>query len=75
MKTIRKFLFLIALLTLAGRTSRQLHGKTVGVIGVGNVGSRVADKARALGMNVLRNDPPLARRSPRSSRSRPRSPV
>ena len=33
----------------------------MGVIGVGNVGSRVARKARALGMKVLLNDPPRER--------------
>jgi len=39
----------------------QLAEKTIGIIGVGNVGSRVETRARALGMNVLLNDPPLAR--------------
>lgn len=33
---------------------------TLGVVGVGNVGSRVANFAEKLGMNVLRNDPPRA---------------
>jgi len=33
------------------------------VIGVGNVGSRVARKCDALGMRVLRNDPPLQRQT------------
>ena len=37
-------------------------GCTVGVIGVGHVGSRVAAAARALGMDVLLNDPPRAER-------------
>lgn len=32
-------------------------GKTIGVIGVGNVGGKVAAACRALGMNVLLNDP------------------
>ena len=32
----------------------------VGVIGCGNVGGCVIRKAEALGMKVLRNDPPLA---------------
>ena len=50
-----------ALLTLADRRGEALAGKTLGVIGCGNVGSRVAAKAEALGMRVLRNDPPLAR--------------
>ena len=49
-----------ALLTLAGRDGFELAGKTIGVIGCGNVGSRVVKKCAALGMRVLRNDPPLA---------------
>lgn len=39
----------------------SLEGKTLGVVGVGNVGSKVAVAARALGMNVLLNDPPRQR--------------
>ena len=50
------------LLNQAHRTGRALKGMTLGVIGVGNVGSKVARNARTLGMNVLLNDPPRARR-------------
>jgi len=49
-----------ALLTLRTRHGSNLKGKTIGVIGCGNVGSRVVKKCEALGLNVLRNDPPLA---------------
>ncbi|VGO21104.1 4-phosphoerythronate dehydrogenase [Pontiella sulfatireligans] len=49
-----------ALLVLRRRHGYDLEGKTIGVIGCGNVGSRVVKKCHALGMNVLRNDPPLA---------------
>jgi len=52
-----------ALLTLAGRWNVQLAGKTIGVIGVGNCGSRVVKKAESLGMKVLLNDPPLQRQT------------
>ncbi|WP_221625509.1 phosphoglycerate dehydrogenase [Halobellus ruber] len=34
----------------------SLAGKTFGVVGVGNIGSTVAKRAHALGMNVLGND-------------------
>jgi len=51
--------FTAALLYLAQRHGFKLEGLTLGVIGVGQVGSRVAHKARLLGLRVLLNDPPL----------------
>lgn len=48
----------VALLELAHRYKFRLRDKTLGVVGVGNVGSRVVRYARALGMRVLENDPP-----------------
>jgi len=39
-----------------------LAGKTIGVVGVGNVGSKVAATSEILGMKVLLNDPPRARK-------------
>lgn len=50
-----------ALLTWSERKGEGLRGKTIGVVGVGNVGRKVVRAARILGMNVLCNDPPLAR--------------
>jgi len=50
-----------ALLWLAARDGSPLAGRTLGIVGVGNVGRRVEAKARALGLRVLRNDPPRAR--------------
>lgn len=49
---------LSSLLVLADRHGFDLSDKTLGVIGVGNVGSRVVRIARAAGMHVLQNDPP-----------------
>jgi erythronate-4-phosphate dehydrogenase len=48
-----------ALLALAAQQGFDPAGKTVGIIGCGNVGSRVRDKLSALGMDCLVNDPPL----------------
>jgi erythronate-4-phosphate dehydrogenase len=50
-----------ALFTLAGRFGISLRGSTLGVVGVGNVGSKVVRRAEALGMKVIMNDPPLER--------------
>lgn len=41
-----------------------LEGKTLGIIGYGNVGKRVAVKAQALGMSVVKCDPPLMETDP-----------
>ncbi len=42
-------------------TGRALRGSSIGIVGVGNVGSRVRRNCRALGMRAVLNDPPLAR--------------
>ncbi len=52
-----------ALLVAAGRLGWTLRGRTLGVVGVGNVGSKVVRVGEALGMTVLQNDPPLAKRT------------
>lgn len=49
-----------ALMALAEQDDFQLTDKTVGIIGVGNVGGRLATRLRALGVNVLLCDPPRA---------------
>jgi erythronate-4-phosphate dehydrogenase len=50
-----------AMLEMGRRRKFRLRNKTLGVIGVGHVGSRVVRNAEALGMRVLANDPPRAR--------------
>ena len=50
------------LVSLAQKHSLDLGTLTLGIVGVGNVGSKVAEAARILGMNVLLNDPPRERR-------------
>lgn len=49
-----------ALMMLAEQDSFQLTDKVVGIVGVGNVGGRLATRLRALGVNVLLCDPPRA---------------
>ena len=50
-----------ALLGLAVRDGFEPAGKSIGIVGHGQVGSRVAAKCRALGMETLITDPPLAK--------------
>jgi erythronate-4-phosphate dehydrogenase len=50
-----------ALLKISSGSDFNLKNKTLGIIGVGNVGSKVEMFARAIGMNVLLNDPPRRR--------------
>ncbi len=50
-----------ALLHLNKKLGLDLKRKTIGIVGVGNVGSKVARVADALGMKVLLNDPPRFR--------------
>ncbi|MHC4604196.1 MAG: 4-phosphoerythronate dehydrogenase, partial [Planctomycetota bacterium] len=52
-----------ALLNVGQKYNLDLQGKSIGVIGAGNVGDRVAKKAAALGMEVYLNDPPLQRQT------------
>lgn len=50
------------LLKIASKKNISLKEKTIGVVGIGNIGSRVVRLAESLGMNVLKNDPPLERK-------------
>jgi len=50
-----------ALLEVALERDLSLHGCTLGIVGHGNIGSRLAALAPALGLRVLVNDPPLER--------------
>ena len=51
---------LACLVTLSLRTGSPLAGKTIGIVGVGHVGRLVENHCQAMGMRVLRNDPPRA---------------
>lgn len=47
-----------ALSEILRKTGKRLKETTLGIIGVGNVGSKVENMAKLLGMQVLNNDPP-----------------
>ncbi len=51
---------LSCLIAVAQRTKESLQGKTIGIVGVGNVGKEVERICSVYGMQVLRNDPPRA---------------
>jgi erythronate-4-phosphate dehydrogenase len=51
-----------ALAHLSEKYSFDYKDKTMGIVGVGNVGTKVARLATILGMNVLLNDPPRMRK-------------
>ena len=52
-----------ALLETGQKHNITLEGKSIGVVGVGNVGSKVVKKCEALGMKMFLNDPPLQRQT------------
>lgn len=47
-----------SLITIARQKGFDLKDKTIGIVGVGNVGRKVAKACQILGMRVLLNDPP-----------------
>ncbi|OGU56873.1 MAG: hypothetical protein A2V66_14800 [Ignavibacteria bacterium RBG_13_36_8] len=48
-----------AIITIANQQKISLKDMTLGIIGVGNIGSKVARAAEALDFEVIKNDPPL----------------
>lgn len=50
-----------ALLTLSEKKKINLSDKTIGIVGVGNVGKKIEKLSQLLGMKVLLNDPPRER--------------
>ena len=51
--------YVVTALVALGRV--RYAGRTLGIIGLGRIGNLVREKAAAMGMKVLINDPPLAR--------------
>lgn len=60
-----------ALLRLARRRRTPLAGRTLGIVGVGEVGRRVDRVARALGLETRLNDPPRREAEPENRELRP----
>jgi len=59
--SVAEYLF-TALLKIAIDEKIKIDEKTIGVVGIGNIGSRVVKIAESFGMKVLKNDPPLERK-------------
>jgi erythronate-4-phosphate dehydrogenase len=51
-----------ALATLSARNHAPLQGLTIGIIGAGHIGTKVASLSEVLGLRVLLNDPPRSRK-------------
>lgn len=58
---------LSGLVYLANKNNFKLKDKVLGVVGVGNIGSKVVKIGNALGMKVLQNDPPLQKINKRNN--------
>lgn len=55
----------------ARHTGTELRGKTLGLIGIGQVGSRLTEMALAMGMRILAHDPGLESEEIRARGARP----
>lgn len=52
-----------AITHIAAKHNIDIESKSIGIIGYGNIGTKVAVVAEAIGMKVVINDPPLQRES------------
>lgn len=50
-----------SLIKIAAERNLTLKDKTIGIIGVGNIGRKIVNIAQMLGLKVLKNDPPKER--------------
>ena len=51
-----------AIIDITKDTNLKLEGKTIAVVGAGNIGSRIVKIGNDLGLKVIVNDPPLERK-------------
>ncbi len=66
---------LTALYLLAAREGVPLSEKTVGIVGYGQIGRRLAQRLEVLGCRLLLCDPPLARQAEAGGKSHPFIPL
>jgi len=59
---VKEYVF-TALADVLTKKNLKFNGLSIGVIGAGNVGSKIAHCANALGMKTIINDPPLKRKT------------
>lgn len=59
---VKEYVF-TALLNIAEEKNLSLKNLTIGIAGIGNIGSKIVPLAKILGMEVLKNDPPLQRKT------------
>ncbi len=57
---VKEFVF-SSLAYISEKEKISLEGKSLGVVGCGNIGSKVARVGKAMGLEVVMNDPPLQR--------------
>lgn len=57
--SVQQYIVSVSIL-LSRKYNFDLKDKTIGIVGIGNVGSKVAKACQILGMRVLQNDPPRA---------------
>jgi erythronate-4-phosphate dehydrogenase len=62
---------LAALFSVAAHRGLSFRGRTLGIVGYGQIGSRLGPRAHALGMEVLCNDPPLAEQAEAEGKPHP----
>jgi erythronate-4-phosphate dehydrogenase len=52
-----------SIIKLLSEQNLPIKERSIGIVGIGNIGSRIAKIAEVLGMKVFKNDPPLQRQN------------
>ncbi len=59
---VAEYVFTV-IFSFSAKYNITLKDKTIGIVGVGNIGSRIERLAKATGMKIIKNDPPLKRKT------------